>query len=258
MSNNIITDNDVERQLYPDINHPYRTTKGVQEQGKKKIPNDFVWNVRDIKAYTDLGLTPPERLGRFEKRFLSRVDVSKGPIERTVMNLVRLKAPDYENNPDVKNPPRKEWLYYSERWTGLDWRGIPINPVAGHIEGVYTKQYTRARINEKTGEVDYNELDPTMAQKIYYIPYSKKKVDEIIANSANSDKDTIKYTIKFGTQDNPMGQYQQVESRNQFSYEQFCWPWEQVCKLHYKPTVEAYTEWINREKSKDGLTFEPT
>jgi len=64
-------------------------------------------------------------------------------------------------------------------------------------------------------------------------------------------------TIKFGKEDNPM-QYQQVENRNQFSYEQFCWKWEEVCKLDYKPTVQAYTEWINREKSKDGLSFEPT
>jgi hypothetical protein len=101
-------------------------------------------------------------------------------------------------------------------------------------------------------------LDPTKSQTIYYIPYSKKTVDDIIAKSPHSDKDTIRFTIKFGKEDNPMGHHQQMESRNQFSYEQFCWKWEEVCKLHYKPTVEAYTEWINREKSKDGLSFEPT
>ena len=50
------------------------------------------------------------------------------------------------------------------------------------------------------------ELDPGKTQKIYTIPFSKKKVDEIIANSANSDKDTIIYTIKFASEDSQQDQ----------------------------------------------------
>src|SRR5262249_39192831 len=137
--------------------------------------------------------------------------------------MYRLKAPDYLNNPDAtttKTPPRKEWLYYIERWYGKDWKGFPLNPVNHEFEGVYTNRFTRPIINEKTGEIAYMQLDPMKIQTIYYIPFSKKKVDELIANSAKSDKDTIRFTIKFGKEDNPMGQHQQIESRNQFSYEQ--------------------------------------
>ena len=26
----------------------------------------------------------------------------------------------------------------------------------------------------------------------------------------------------------------------------------------FQPTVQAYMEWVNKEKQKDGLSFEPT
>jgi hypothetical protein len=84
-------------------------------------------------------------------------------------------------------------------------------------------------------------------------------VDDIIAKSARTTKDNgIRFTIKFGAEDSVLGQQQQVESRNQFSYDMFVAPWSEVCKLQFKPTVEAYNEWINKEKAKDGLSFEPT
>ena len=28
--------------------------------------------------------------------------------------------------------------------------------------------------------------------------------------------------------------------------------------IQFKPTVQAYEEWIAKEKAKDGLSFEPT
>ena len=172
--------------------------------------------------------------------------------------MVRLKAPDYlgQEKDKSKLPERREFLYYQERWCGLAWNGIPLQPVAEHYEGIWTKQYTRPHFNEQTGEIDYYSLDPMRAQTIYTIPFSKAKVDDIIAKSANTDKDNgIIFTIKFGSEDNPMGLHQSVGTRAQFSYEQFSsWSWTEVCKHHFKPTPQAYTEWINREKSKDGLS----
>jgi hypothetical protein len=137
-----------------------------------------------------------------------------------------------------------------------DFRGVPLNPVSDHYEGVWTKQFTRPNWNQEDGTIDYYQLDSTKAQTIYYIPYSKKAVDDIISKSVHTDKDKgITFTIKFGSQDNPFGQYQQMPSRNQFSYEQFSsWSWKDICKLQFKPTPQAYTEWINREKAKDGLS----
>ena len=83
---------------------------------------------------------------------------------------------------------------------------VQLNPVSEHIEGKYEQQFTKPHINQQTGEIDYMQLDPTKAQTIYYIPYSKKAVDDIISKSVNTDKESIIFTIKFGSQDNPYGQ----------------------------------------------------
>ena len=141
-------------------------------------------------------------------------------------------------------------------WEGKDFRGVPLNPVMEHIEGKYDKQFTRAHINQQTGEIDYMELDATKAQTIYYIPYSKKAVDDIIAKSVNTNKDKgIVFTIKFGSQDNPFGHHTQMPSRNQFSYTQFSsLSWTEICKIQYKPPVQAYEEWLAKERAKDGLS----
>jgi hypothetical protein len=180
--------------------HPTRTTKGVHI---RKAPEGFEYNSRSVKAYKDIDIEVPENVQMFERRFLARVDVSKKPIQRSVVAMVRLKAPDYSSNEKV--PPRKEYIYYQERWEGVDFRNIPLNPVAEHIEGKYNKQFTKPHFNEQTGEIDAYDLDPGRTQIIYYIPYSKKAVDEIISKSANTDKDSIVFTIKFASEDNPLG-----------------------------------------------------
>jgi hypothetical protein len=136
----------------------------------------------------------------FEKRFLSRVDTTREPIKRTVQTIIRLKARDYS----TPNRERKEHIYYRETWQGVDFRNIPINP-GNHTIGVYTKQVTRPHINDQTGEVDFMILDPTKAQLTYYIPYSKKTVDETISKSAPVNKWDIIFSIKFASQDCPCG-----------------------------------------------------
>ena len=73
-------------------------------------------------------------------------------------------------------------------------------------------------------------LDPTKAQLTYYIPYSKKTVDEIIAKSAPVNKQDIIFTIKFASADCPWGPG--PDTRNQFTYEQFAnWKWEDIYQL---------------------------
>ena len=169
----------------------------------KKQP-DIEWNDKNITAYTDLGLEVPENVNMFERRFLSQVDISKGDIERTVTAMYRLRAPDYlslslssnKNKEDVKVPPRREFIFYMERWEAKSWRGIPLNPVM-HTVGVYNKQFLKPHYNQQDGGIDYEELDVGRAQTVYYIPYSAKKVDEIINASARSDKDTIVYCLHY-------------------------------------------------------------
>ena len=224
----------------------------------KKLP-EIEWNDKNITAYTDLGLEVPETVGRWERRFLSKVDATKGPIERTIVAMVRLKAPDIlgsEKN-KTKVPERKEFLYYQERWDGRDWRNLPLNPVAEHIEGRYDRQFTKPHINQQNGEIEYMQLDVGKAQTIYYLPFSKKLVDDLISKSAHSDEHSIVFTIKFDSEDSPWGQ--RPATRNQFTYEQFAnWKWDDIYKFNFKPTVQAYMDWVNKDKPANSLTFEPT
>ena len=197
----------------------------------------------------------------FQKRFLSLVDVRQGPIERTVTHIVRQKAPDYlslkEDDTTTKKPDRKEYIIYRERWEGKDIRGVPINPADDNWEGVWTKRFTRPVVNQSTGEVSYMELDPGKTQKIYTIPFSKKRVDEIIANSVHSDKDTIIYTIKFASEDSPTGPV--MQSRNRFTYDQFVMEWDKIYKFHTQPPVEKWIEHYEKKRlGNNTLQFEPT
>ena len=101
------------------------------------------------------------------------------------------------------------------------------------------------------------ELDPGRMQTIHYIPFSKKKVDEIIANSANPDKNTIIYTIKFASEDSPTGPV--MASRNRFTYDQFVMDWDKIYKFHTQPPVEKWIEHYEKKRlGNNTLAFEPT
>ena len=186
------------------------------------------------------------------QKFLSKVDLRKGPIERTVRMIVRLKAPDWNSN-TAKNE-RKEFVYYFEDWSANDWLGIPINPFSEHIEGKYTEVMMKPKLDERTGEHIENVWAGTRESN--YIPFTKKNVDEIIENSAHTDKYGIKYIIKFGLEDSPEGFT--MSSRNQFSYDMFTnWSWDKLHEYQYWPVDDLF----NRPKafrSATKLEFKPS
>ena len=123
-----------------------------------------------------------------------------------------------------------------------DWLGIPINPFSEHIEGKYTEAIMRPKLDERTGEHVDNVFAGT--RESYYIPFSKKNVDEIIANSAHTDKFGIKYIVKFGIEDSPDGFT--MSTRNQFSYDMFVnWSWEKLREYQYWPVDDLF----NRPKA---------
>ena len=222
----------------------------------KPVPK-IEWNDKSVTAYTDLGLEVPETVCRWERRFLSTVDVTKGPIERSVVSMVRLKAPDYlgQEKNKSKLPERKEFIYFTERWQGRGWNGVPINPVAEHIEGYWIKQFTKPHFNQQTGEIDFNELDVGNTQTIYTIPWSKKNVDDIIGKSVHTDKDTIIFTIKFDGLDNPWGG--RAPTRAQFTYDQFAnWKWDDVT-IHQSRQFRRTMNGWKIKASLNNLAFEP-
>ena len=54
-----------------------------------------------------------------EKRFLSAVDLTKGPILVKVVNIIRTMAVDH-NSPKRES---KEMMYYTTEWEAKDWLG---------------------------------------------------------------------------------------------------------------------------------------
>ena len=122
---------------------------------------------------------------------MSEVDVEAGePMTRTVTKIVRLKAPDYS----TPRRERKEYLVYYENWYGKNWQGVKIPPVTNHVEGLYYEQDNEPIIerNKKVG------IKRSGQHPVYYIPFSKEKVDEIISNSIGTDKETIIFTVISG------------------------------------------------------------
>lgn len=113
-----------------------------------------------------------------------------GPMTRTVTKIVRLKAPDYS----TPRRERKEYLVYYENWYGKNWQGVKIPPVTNHVEGLYYEQDNEPIIerNKKVGIIRSGQ------HPVYYIPFSKEKVDEIISNSVGTDKETIIFTVISG------------------------------------------------------------
>jgi hypothetical protein len=91
------------------------------------------------------------------------------------------------------------WINFQD-WTGNNWLGIPIkNPLCDHIEGKYTEVVMRPKLDERTGEHIDNVFAGT--RESYYIPFTKKNVDEIIANSARTDNSGIRFVVKFASED---------------------------------------------------------
>ena len=81
----------------------------AQKKNKPKVPEKqrpvFDWNDLDVKAYLDIGAEEyiPFGLWQQENRFLRQVDITKGPIQRAVTAMVRLKATDYSTPNKEKN-----------------------------------------------------------------------------------------------------------------------------------------------------------
>lgn len=55
---------------------------------------------------------------------------------------------------------------------------------------------------------------------------SRKNVDEIIANSAYTSKDYIRFVVKWGIEDSQEAMAMAI--RNEFSYDIFLWSWDKL------------------------------
>jgi hypothetical protein len=90
----------------------------VKPDVPKKPEVKIEYNDRSYQSYINNGFPdniPSSIRGPCDRmqQFLNKVDLRKGPIEKTVRMIVRLRAPDYS----TKKNERKEFIYYSEDWT---------------------------------------------------------------------------------------------------------------------------------------------
>jgi hypothetical protein len=136
-----------------------------------------------------------------EKRFLSAVDLTKGPILVSITNMVRTMAVDHSS----PKRERKEYMYYTTEWEAKNWLGNTIRHIH-EAEGKFTQQTRQivTRLNPQTGEhiQDYHMGSPRDA---YTIPWDKKKANELLTSEKIFGEDSInitnlaevQYTVKF-------------------------------------------------------------
>ena len=134
----------------------------------KKPEVKIEYNNRSYESFINNGFAdniPRSIRGPYDRmqKFLSKVDLRKGPIERTVRMLVRLRAPDWN---DPKHA-RKEFTYYTEDWSGNDWLGIPIDPFSEHVEGKFTEVMMKPKLDPISGEHIENVWAGTRESYIY-------------------------------------------------------------------------------------------
>jgi hypothetical protein len=111
-----------------------------------------------------------------EKKFLSQVDLSKGPILVKVESMVRILATDLSS----PKRERKEYFYYTTEWEAKDHRNNTIRSNS-HTEGKFTQQTKEivTNFNQSTGE-ELVQYVRGPAREVYTIPWNKKTVDAIL------------------------------------------------------------------------------
>ena len=92
-------------------------------------------------------------------------------------------------------------------------------------------------------------------REVYYIPFTKKNVDEIIENSAHTNRSGIRYVVKFRHEDSTDAMVS--STRIQFSYDMFLWPWNKLYEWQYW-VVDDFSMRPKAGKSATNLEFKPS
>ena len=152
-----------------------------------------------------------------EKKFLSKVDLEKGPILVSVQSILRIMAVDW----DSPKREKKECMYYTTDWEAKDHLNNTIR-LSHEAEGKYMQQTkeTRTKLNPNGNGEDLVQYIRGPARECYTIAWDKKKANELLTlekifgeDSINiTNMNEVQYTVKFPGQ-NP--------SRTGFSQEEF-------------------------------------
>jgi hypothetical protein len=137
----------------------------------------------------------------FEKQFLSKVDLTKGPILVSVGMMTRTMAVDWES----PKRERKEYLSYTTEWEAKDRLGNTIR-CSHENEGKFTQQtkHIKTKINPNTHEEEAY-CEKGVPRDVYTIPWTKKTAESILTGEKYFGEDSInitniaevQYTVKF-------------------------------------------------------------
>jgi hypothetical protein len=153
------------------------------------------------EAYVNTATEHAKRPYESQKKFVSTVDLSKGPILVSVQSIIRTMAVDH----DSPKRERKEYMYYTTQWEAKNWLGNTIRHTH-EAEGKYTQQTKELKttLNPQTGEhiQDYHMGSP---RDVYTIPWDKKKANELLTSEKVFGEDSlnitnlneVQYTVKF-------------------------------------------------------------
>lgn len=209
---------------------------GREEELRKRRELKFKYDALEYESYAKHGFQAPDvdhRSDKWEIRFLSAVDPTKGPVKVRITKMFRIRAVDY----DSQDHETKEYLYYETEWRATQWNGNPLGPTE-HIEGKHQEQTKRLILGDfdpKTGQQDSHYVRD-IPRTVYTIPFSKKAVDEVLENknpfgpdslNVTPDKESVIYYGKFN-------QILGMESFRcaDFTYEQFTLPeWKEFVAL---------------------------
>jgi hypothetical protein len=165
--------------------------------------------------------------------FVWKADTTKGPITRTIQRMIRLTAEEFDENGKVIEE-EKEYLVYEEVLEAIDWLENDIR--AFNTEGWYEeptkKKKVTVDVNTGRQQITY-ELGKLIRR--YYIPFSKKIVDDIISGKYRNDdtvtktnKNKVVYIVKFPR--TGLGTYGGFRCGD-YSYDQFVGSFKQCYDL---------------------------
>jgi hypothetical protein len=154
-----------------------------------------------ISGFHDLSTHHAKLPYEQEKRFLSAVDLTNGPILVKIVNIIRTMAVDL-NSPKRES---KEFMYYTTEWEAKYWLGNTLRHTH-ESEGKYTHQTKeiKTRLNPQTGE-HIQEYHRGVQREAYTIPWDKKKAQELLSSEKVFGEDSlnitnlaeVQYTVKF-------------------------------------------------------------
>jgi hypothetical protein len=143
-----------------------------------------------------------------EMRFLTAVNLDKGPLIRKITKMIRFKDKG------------QEYLTFTEDWRAKNWVGIDIDPVIERMEGILVSPNMIPEINEQGQRIGRRKQGFT---KKYEIPFNKENVDKWLEET-KTPRDEVIYTVNGPN----------ALSGECVVYEQFIYPWNKAVDILMK------------------------